>query len=114
MVSLHDTSFKRFMAFGIDSSIFQPRNQETDSVLTGSIDAFNIGTIFCLVSLEYCTAEIDYFQFMFVAICMQKSRKFSAYEHKLFHFRRLRDELFRWEYFLFEAVVCLDILYIWI
>ena len=89
MVSLHDTSFKRFLALGIDSSILQPRNQETDTILTGSIDAFNIGTIFCLVSLEYCTAKIDYFQFMFVAIGMQKSRKFSAYEHKLFHLRRL-------------------------
>ena len=102
------------MAFGIDCSFFQPRDQETDSVLTGPIDAFNIRTIFCLISLEYCTAEVDYFQFMFIAISMKESRKFSAYKHKLFHLRRLRDELFGWEYFLFETVVCLNIFYIWI
>ena len=114
VVSLHDASLKRFMAFCVNCSIFQPRNQETYSILTSPIDAFNIGTIFCLISLEYCTTKVDYLQFMFIAIGMQKSRKFSAYEEKLFHLRRLCDELLCWKFIFLETKVCLNIFNIWI
>ena len=73
MISLHNASLKRVMAFSIDCPIAKPWNQEAYSVLDGPVNAFDIGTILGLVPLEDCASKIDYFQFMLITVSMQES-----------------------------------------
>ena len=97
MIPFHNASLERIMAFGIECSVAKPWNQETYSILDGSIDAFDIGTILSLVPLEDCATKIDYFQFMLITVSMQESRQLFAYEEKFFHFSRLCHKLLSWE-----------------
>ena len=97
MIPFHNASLERIMAFGINCSIAEPWNQEAYPILDGPVNAFDIGTILCLVPLEDCASKIDYFQFMLITVSMQESRQLFAYKEKFFHFSRLRHKLLSWE-----------------
>ena len=72
MVSVHDASFERIKAFSVDDPVLQPGHQEPDAILAHSVDAFNIGTVLRIVSLEHSTAEVDDFELVLRAVSMQE------------------------------------------
>ena len=64
VVPVHDQSFERVLAIGVQDAICQPRQQKSDPILANSVDAFNVRTVLSLISDEYCRSCADNLQLM--------------------------------------------------
>ena len=113
MITIHDKLFKGVKAARVDNSGRQPRQYELNAVLTHSVDALNILTIFALIANENLTPSADDFELVTFRISMQISRQFFSNKVHFFHLSgRLGNELFCWERTSLKTIVGLNVLYI--